>query len=253
MIAIGAGRIGSSLAGLAARHGLPYRLIDRTTGWEALDEAPGEPILVCVRNEELKPVIDRVPELRRPDLVFVQNGAIRGLLAEHRLPHATRGVLWLAATARGGEITPGYPTPFCGPHAPYCAAWFHDAGLGGVPVDWARFSLHELSKMVWISAFGALGDAYDEDCGQIAERRPVEVAALADELRVIGRVDMGVDVDLDWLTRRLLDYAEKIPRYRVSVREFPWRNGWFMARAAHWDKATPLHKRLLQQGGHWPA
>lgn len=253
MVAIGAGRVGTALAAAATAASLPYRQIDREHGWEVLSEPEGEPVLVLVRNDDLAAVIDRVPPSRRPDLVFVQNGAMREFLASRYMPHATRGILYFAVPSRGAPIQVGAESVFCGHHAPYLVQWFGQSGIASRQAEWARFSLAELEKMVWISAFGALGDAYDEDVGTIAENRVGEVAVLADELRTVGRAIMGVDVELDWLVKRLCGYSARIPRFRAGVREFTWRNGWFVHKAQEWNLPTAMHIKLLQAGGHWPA
>lgn len=253
MLAIGAGRIGTALRDLAATHELPLTLIERDRGWEALDEPAGDPIVVCVRNDDLAAVVARVPESRRIDLVFVQNGAMREFLASWYLPHATRGVLYFAVPAKGAPIEIGYDSPFCGAHAAYVSRWLAEAKVPAREVDWARFSLYELEKMIWIAAFGALGDAYGEDVGTISATRPTELAALADELRTVGRAVMGVDIELDFLMKRLCGYADRIPRFRAGVRELAWRNGWFVQKAIDFQLAHATHLGLLRAGGHWPA
>lgn len=252
MLAIGSGRIGLALGRAAAEKELPYRVIDRTSGWELLDETAGEPILVLTRNDDLAGVLDRVPTDRLSDLVFVQNGALREFLASRYLPHATRGVLFFAVADRTSAPLVGGFSPFCGHHAGYVTEWLNQAGLPSKGMDWARFSLYELEKMVWISAFGALGDAYDKDVGTLAEQHPGEIAVLADELRTVGRAVMGVDIELDWLVNRMCTYSSKIPRFRAGVREFTWRNGWFVQKATEWGLGQALHIELLKKGGNWP-
>ncbi len=253
MLAIGSGRIGLALQRSAAEKGLPYRLIERTTGWDLLEEPAGEPILVLTRNDDLAAVLDRVPTERLSDLVFVQNGAMREFLASRYLPHATRGVLFFAVADRTSAIQVGANSPVCGHHAGYVSQWFTEAGLPSKGMDWARFSLYELEKMIWISTFGVLGDAYDKDVGTLAEHHPGEIAVLADELRTVGRAVMGVDVELDWLVNRMCTYSSKIPRFRAGVREFAWRNGWFVKKATEWGLPQALHLELLKKGGHWPS
>lgn len=253
MIVIGAGRIGTALAERSAAAGIDCAVIDRERGWELLDGLMGTPILVAVRNDDLGRVIDRVPHDRRNDLVFVQNGAVREFLASRYLPHATRGILRFAVPTKGAPIEPGGENPFCGPHAYTVAEWFLAMGLDAKVVDWARFSASEVEKMIWLAAFGAMGDAYDEDVGTIATNRVGELAIVVEELRCVGRAVMGVDLDLDWLMKRLCAYSMSMPTYRAAVKEITWRNGWFLVRGGEYNVDQPAHKRLLQVAGHWPA
>lgn len=253
MIVIGAGRVGTALAQRSLAAGVPCMVIDRERGWDALDGLAGTPILVAVRNDDLGAVIDRVPHDRRSDLVFVQNGAVREFLASRYLPHATRGILRFAVPTKGAPIEPGGENPFCGPHAYTVAEWCVTMDLDAQVVDWARFSAFEVEKMIWLAAFGAMGDAYDEDVGTIAMTRVGELAIVVEELRCVGRAVMGVDLDLDWLIKRLCAYAMSIPRFRAGVREITWRNGWFIARGGEYGVEQPAHLRLLQVAGHWPA
>jgi hypothetical protein len=253
VIVIGAGRVGTALADRAAAAGVPCTLIDREHGWDALLAAPGAPILITTRNDDLGAVIDRVPRARHNDLVCVQNGAIRELLASRFLPHVTRGILYFAVPAKGAPIEPGRSSPFCGPHAYAVAEWFVSLDLDASVLGWAQFSSYELEKMIWLAAFGAMGDAYGEDVGTVATNRVGELAIVVEELRCVGRAVMGVDLDLDALMHDLIAYSMSIPRFRAGVREFTWRNGWFMAKGADYHVDQPAHVRLLQVAGHWPS
>src|SRR5690606_17737208 len=132
---IGAGRIGGALTGRAREVGRPVHLIDRAGGWEALDAPPGSPIVAAVRNDDLEAIVDRVPDHRRVVLVFVQNGMIRGWLADHGLAQATRGLLFLAVGRRGDPPIPGGPSPFHGRHAAAMVDFFTDLQLPATEVD----------------------------------------------------------------------------------------------------------------------
>ena len=96
-IVIGAGRIGTAFSAAAG-----CALITRERGWFVLDEPAGDPIAVCVRNDDLGAVLAAVPKHRWPDLVFVQNGMIDPWLEDHGLEGNTRGLLFFAVATRGG-------------------------------------------------------------------------------------------------------------------------------------------------------
>jgi len=252
MFVIGAGRVGSALFERAKEREVPCHLVTRDAGWEQLEGRPGTPILVTVRADDLAAVVPRVPLHRRSDLVFVQNGAIRTWLQKNALQGSTRGLLFFAVAERGGPIRPGEASPFCGPHAQEAAGFLIDVGLSAISVDWAKFSSTELEKLIWNAAFGVLCERFQCDVGTVVEQHLVDLRALVTELARIGRASMGVDLPLDWLVARLCKYSLSIREWRGSVKEYPWRNGWFLAEAGRFGIPTPVHRMLLGATGHLP-
>ena len=236
---VGAGRVGLALQAALTDHDV--HLVRRDAGWEALADRVGAPLVLTPRNDDLAAALARVPPVRRPDLVFVQNGMIRPLLRAHGAAHATRGVLFFAVMRRGDVATPGGTSPFTGPHAASLAAALTGAGLPAAAVSPNAFAEVELEKLLWNSVFGLLGDAFDELVGVSAERD--EVAALVDELAPFGEAELGVNVDHAAMVTRMRDYARSIPTFRAGLREWPWRNGWFVEAAG--EAALPLHTRLV--------
>lgn len=249
MIVVGAGRVGAALAERGADRGAPCTLIDRERNWEALDGDPGVPILLAVRNDDLLDVLSRVPHHRRDDVVFLQNGMIRPFLRDNGLEQCTRGLLYLAVARRGDAIIGGGINWFTGPHGRAVAGWFTRLGLEARDVDWPRFTYYELEKLCWLSILGPLCELHGETVGQVAEHRADEIEALADELRSVGRAALGVDAPLEHLVGRLVGYSLRIPDFRASVKEWPWRNGWFEAAARRYGVPTPRHREILAQVG----
>jgi len=205
-----------------------------------------------VRNDDLLDVLARVPRNRRPDLVFVQNGAIRDHLRENALQSATRGLIYFAVSRRGDPIQPGGTSWFSGTHGLAMARWFGAMGLAAESVDWGRFSFYELQKMCWIAAFGPLCDRHQVPVGRVVSEHRAELEALVAELASIGRVAFGVDVPLAYLVQSLCDYSNTIPDYRASTKEWRWRNGWFVATGARHRIDTPVHLELLRAIGRVP-
>jgi ketopantoate reductase len=250
MIVVGAGRVGTALAKRSEAAGVAVELVTRDSGWSALSGPPGDPIVLTVRNDDLEVVIPRVPGHRRDDLVFVQNGMLRPWLRERALASCTRGVLWFAVPAKGDDVTlGGRDSPFCGQHALAMARWFVTIGLPARSIDWASFTTIELEKLIWNAAFGVLCDAYGIDVGTAAEKHRDELRALAAELWRVGRVSMGVHLDLDPLVTRLCAYSATIPTYRASIKEWRWRDGWFQDTARAYNIALPLHTALIEKAG----
>lgn len=246
---IGAGRIGTALYD---RDPDLFSLIDRERGWERLDVAAGVPILLAVRNDDLDAVLARVPAHRHGDLTFVQNGMLRPWLAAHGLDGATRGLLFMAVPKRGAAIEPGGESPFHGPHAQTLVDAFVAAKLPARRVDAQEFAAMELEKLLWNSCFGLLCDAYDGDVGTIVRERYGELHALVAELLAVGAPALGISLALDALVERLAAYSRSIPSFRASLKEWRWRNGWFVELAAERGMSLPNHERLLAQTNFTP-
>lgn len=244
MLLIGSGRIGTALHRAAGADA--STLIDRDHGWEALQGEAGEPVMLCVRNDDLDAVIDRVPEHRRADLVIVQNGALREYLADKGLTGVTRGLLYFAVAKKGDPISPGRTSWFTGPHGQECAAFLNRCGVEAQAIDWMRFAAKELEKLAWICVFGPLCDKHGVPVGRVVDEHYDEVAALTAEVRVIGRRAYGVDLPIDWLVHRLCDYSRSIPDYRASVKEWEWRNGWIQRTADAAGVDLPVHRAVLE-------
>jgi ketopantoate reductase len=249
MVVIGAGRVGLALSERAAAHGLPCALVTRTENWGVLQGPPGDPVVLAVRNDDLAELIDRVPVWRRDDLVFVQNGAVRGWLASRGLSQCTRGLLFFAVATRGAAIEAGPPSPFCGPHAGAMVRILTTMGLPAQFAHWPQFTSLELEKMLWIAVFGLLCQRFDATVGEVVENHYDAIVGLTQELSAVGRASMGVDRPAARWVDALVAYSMTIPNYKGSVKEWPWRNGWFVAEATRYRKACPLHETILAAAG----
>lgn len=245
MIVIGAGRVGGGLKGLDP----DLRLIDRVSGWEALDAPAGEPILVAVRNDDIAAVLDKVPAHRRADLVFTQNGMLGDYLDGVGLGSATRGLFFFAVAKRGDRPAPGGTSPFCGPHASAVVEWMRGVDLPAASLAADDFAAIELEKLVWNCAFGLLCEAFACDVGSVVSKHAETLRALAAEMHAVGQVSLQVEVEFEPFLARLSAYSRSIPGYRGAVKEWPWRNGWFVSAASRVGIAMPQHKDLLAEVG----
>lgn len=244
MVIIGGGRIGTALQRRAAARGDACVVLGRDDdAGEAWDE-PG-PLLVCTRNDDLDAVLARTPPGRRGDLFFLQNGMLRPWLSRHGLGANGRGLLFVAVARKGDDALPGGTSPLCGRHGETVAAWLRGLDLPAVAVDPSAFAVVELEKLVWNSAFGLLCQALDVDVG--AALADARCDRLLRELIDVGARGMDLAIDETAMIARLRAYAATIPRYRGAVREWPWRNGYFVRAAAEQGCALPVHSALAAQ------
>ena len=99
---IGAGRIG----GLLAEAG-ECVVIGRE---DSIDADGKGPILITTRNDALDGIVEKCPENRRKDLVFMQNGYLDKFLEYKGLLDNTQVLLYLAVTAKGVPAIDGVTT-----------------------------------------------------------------------------------------------------------------------------------------------
>ncbi|EDM79709.1 hypothetical protein PPSIR1_16645 [Plesiocystis pacifica SIR-1] len=254
MIVVGAGRVGTALAALDPER---VTLVDRVANWAFVGaEAPGrpgEPIVLAVRNDALPAVLERIPKARHPDLVFVQNGMLRPYLDARGLGEATRGLLFFAVPTRGAALEPGGESPFCGPKAEAVVEDLLAMGVPAAVVDAPKFAAVELEKLIWNSAFGLLCEARACDVGTVVREHGEALRALVAEMLAVGGPELGLvgeaALELEALVERLASYSLSIASYRGAVKEWTWRNGWFVERARARGRACPVHDGLLAEVG----
>ncbi len=248
-LVIGGGRIGTALVQQSKLRGLHVPLLTRQDGWQALDAAAGPPIAVCVRNDDLDAVVQRVPAHRRADLVFLQNGMIRPWLAGQGLDNSTRGLLFFAVGQRGDAPLPGGMSPLTGPQAQAMAQWLTQLDLPASAVTPGEFAAIEVEKLLWNCAFGLMCQAYGCSVGQVVLHYREQLSDLSAELLALAGPACGAELELQPLVERLCQYSLAIGDYRGAVKEWPWRNGWFVQQALATGATCPVHTGLLQRIG----
>jgi len=125
---IGAGRIGSLLAQAGN-----CIVLARQDSISADPSMAGVPILISTRNDALDGIVDKCPDFRKPDLVFLQNGYLDNFLESKGLLDNTQALLYLSVTAKGVKpidgittVNPEGLTASTGVHAkPYLIDWLH--------------------------------------------------------------------------------------------------------------------------------
>lgn len=247
---IGAGRVGAALTRRATALGVAGQLVTRTAGWEALAHHPGRPLLVATRNDDLDGVLVRLPPSRRADLVFLQNGMLRPWLGANGLEGAGRLLLYAAVASREAEPVPGPdPSPVTGAHAHAVAAWLTHLGVPAAVVGPEDFASAELEKLVWNVAFGVICQARGVTVDQVCALHAGLLRVLVGELVGVAAPALDVEVEPEALLRRLCAYSQAIAGYRAAVKEWPWRDGWFVQEARRRGQTLAMHRSLLDDAG----
>jgi ketopantoate reductase len=151
----------------------------------------------------------------------------------------------MAVQKVGAPIEPGGESPFCGPWADAMVEAFTAVGLPAKVVDAQTFAGIELEKLIWNCAFGLFCQALDCDVGTVVAQHRPRLRLLVAELLAVGAPVFGVTLELDPLVERLCEYSRSIPSYRGAVKEWPWRNGWFVSTARARKQRAPTHDMLL--------
>ena len=227
---IGGGRIGRLLFEL---NGKKDQLLTRGTS-DRINADDSGPIYVCTRNDDLSDIIDKTPEQRRSDLVFLQNGILEDFLVTKGLEKNTQGLIYFAVSKVGEspidgvtDTNPEGLTAACGVWASDFALRLESGNLTCSVLNERDFNIAMLEKQIWICAFMAVGSKY-KDCtvGEVANNHNAEVRAIISELAASAAYETGVIFPAA-LDDRLIAYARSVAHFPAVLKEFEWRNGWF--------------------------
>jgi ketopantoate reductase len=254
MTIVGGGRVGAALAELGRAQGVADTIVRRG---EPVAGPPG-PILVATRNDALEAVVAATPPERRRDLVFLQNGMLGPWLAERGLADCTQVLVYFAVAKAGDppldgvtDLNPEGLTAAWGPHAEAVAARLRAAGLSCAVLDRDAFARSMLEKLIWICAFMLVGAAHGGcTVGEVEAEHTEEVCDLIRELADAGSKALGVRMDETGVEARLCAYARAVAHFPTAVKEFEWRNGFFLelsqaAMAEGRPDPCPMHTELL--------
>eukprot|EP00612_Vaucheria_litorea_P004365 CAMPEP_0171461500 /NCGR_PEP_ID=MMETSP0945-20130129/5923_1 /TAXON_ID=109269 /ORGANISM="Vaucheria litorea, Strain CCMP2940" /LENGTH=259 /DNA_ID=CAMNT_0011987859 /DNA_START=134 /DNA_END=913 /DNA_ORIENTATION=+ len=237
-VIVGGGRIGKALYEMGGK-------VDTIVGRnDAIPEAGEGPIYVCTRNDQLDNVIERTPPSRRKDLVFLQNGILRGFLEERGLGSNTQGMIYFAVSKIGEKpidgITEANPKGLTACTGQWASAmkerlakWNLSCHILGSEEYYAL----AFEKHVWICAFNIVGVKYSTSVGEVESKYGEEVRALISELLSATSEFYGIRFN-EGALERLCAYARSVAHYPTAIKEWSWRNGFY------WD----LSKRCLSEG-----
>ena len=258
-VIVGGGRIGTAL--LEMGDGVSDVLLRRGDAWPS--NAPEGPIYVCTRNDALAGVVAGVPEARRGDLVFTQNGMLQPWLDEVGLGDATQCLLYLAVAKLGEKPTDGVtdanPEGLTAAHGKWAQAMADRLAAGGMSckvLPKGPFTAAMFEKLIWICAFMLVGARHKCTVGEVEAQHAEEVGRLIKELLAAATSECGASFDdADTVVvPRLMAYARSVAHFPTAVKEFEWRNGFFhglsaQATAAGRPDPCPTHTAWLAEVG----
>lgn len=239
---VGAGEVGRRLAAALRAAGVEVFEVGRERGWDRVLSGGDEARLVCVREEDLAAVLDRLRALPVERLVLVQNGWLRPLL---EAPEAlTRGLIWF--TSKGDFFRVLRPSPFCGPLARPLAEALARGGLQSRAVGGTVFAGLEADKMGFNCVVGLPLAVHRLSLGEyLAGRRGEAEALFAETVSVCARA-LGVEPESRWWPD-FLTAAEPISWVRsAQAKALEFRNLAVVRLAADLGLEAPVNSRLLE-------
>lgn len=245
-VVVGVGEVGRKLA--AALHASKTEVVEvtRTDNWDIARSAPaGVPRLLCVREDDLEPVLRELDAVAPESLVAVQNGWIKPLLDSR--PGATRGLIWF--TAKGDFFRPLRPSPFCGPLA---AALTERLSAGGLPTEVTAqrtFAELDADKMGFNCVVGLPLAVHGLTLGEYLQQHATEAEAVFSEAATVCAAAAGVSSDAAWWPA----FVETVePLHWVatsSAKALDFRNGAVVRLARDLGMEAPANRRLLDRVG----
>eukprot|EP00277_Geminigera_cryophila_P044554 CAMPEP_0173068282 /NCGR_PEP_ID=MMETSP1102-20130122/7316_1 /TAXON_ID=49646 /ORGANISM="Geminigera sp., Strain Caron Lab Isolate" /LENGTH=275 /DNA_ID=CAMNT_0013936105 /DNA_START=65 /DNA_END=892 /DNA_ORIENTATION=- len=254
---VGAGRIGQALRDMGTEAGFTDRMVGRLDSIAADGEGP---VYVATRNDALASVIEKCPPARKSDLVFYgQNGYIEDYLKEQGVFDDSTKVLVYMAVAKLGEkptdgiteLNPEGLTAATGKWAPQVAARLRGAGLTCKIVEEDSFRASMFEKHMWISAFMLLGVHHKGTVGDVQSKHAGDLKKMIGEMMQVLVEERNVHFT-PGVEERLLAYAKTVAHFPTALKEFEWRNQFWLdltraREAAGKEDMTPFHTKLLLQ------
>ena len=240
------GEVGSRLAAGLQSAGSEVVPVTRDRGWdEAAADTPGLR-LVCVREEPLLEVVERLRHLGGERLAFVQNGWIRPLVDD--FPGCTRGLIWF--TAKGEFFKPLRPTPFCGPAAAGLAAACEAAAIPATAVGEAEFDSLDAEKMGFNCVVGLPLAVHGVSLGEYLNGMTGEAESLFAESVAVCAAAVGARAKVTWWAE-FLHVVEPLAWVKApSAKALEYRNGAVLRLAREMRAGVPVTERLLNAVGY---
>jgi len=240
---VGLGEVGTRLERGLRRAGVETVTVTRNTGWaEALADSKAL-YLVCVREEHLAEVLDRLKRVPPEQIILVQNGWIRPLLQTFH--GVTRGLIWF--TAKGDFFTILRANPFSGPMAETIAGVITAGGLPSEAVDAADFDRLDADKMGFNCLVGLPLAVRGLSLEDYLDSFPEEARAVFDEAVGACSAAIGAEINLKgW--DQFLESAQHLGWIRVSeAKALGFRNQAVTALAAEFGRPAPVNTELLRK------
>jgi ketopantoate reductase len=242
---VGMGEVGRRLAAALKRAGVRIVPVTREQGWDAAISDAAGLRLVCVREEALPTVLDRLRSVHAARLAFVQNGWLREALAP--AGGCTRGLIWF--TSKVDFFRELRSSPFSGPAAEPLAVALTAGGLHATAVEERVFRGLDAEKMGFNCVVGLPLAVHGVTLGEYLENHAEEAKAVFTEATAICAATLGVEAEPGWWGT-FLKVAQPLGWVRASsARALEYRNGAVVRLAGEVGLRAPVNGQLLRLAG----
>lgn len=165
-------------------------------------------------------------------------------------------MIYLAVSKKGEkpidgitDLNPEGLTAVTGKWAEDFALRLKKAGLSCHVLDRPTWQAAMLEKHIWICAFMAVGAKHKCTVGEVEKNHNEEVRKLIHELGNAATKETGVTFK-EGLADRLCAYARSVAHFPTALKEFEWRNGWFVdisltATSKLQPDPCPMHTQII--------
>jgi hypothetical protein len=245
---VGAGEVGRRLGRALRATGSKVIDVTRHEGWEDAREDPIGIRLLCVREEDLSTVLDRLTRVPERLIVCVQNGWIRPLVSH--TTEVTRGLIWF--TSKGDFFEVLRESPFHGPCAAELVARLTAAGIPAGSVDEGLFAALEADKMGFNCVVGLPLAVHGATLERYLTDHYDEARALFEESVSTCAHELGTPAAPGWW-RKFCISARPLGWVRATAaKALEFRNGAVARLAEQHGIAVPVTERLLREAGFDP-
>jgi len=238
---IGVGEVGGRLTAALRRSDVQVDEVTREQGWPEASSDTEDLRLVCVREEQLASVLERLRKVPDTAIAAIQNGWIRPVL--NGRTGITRGLIWF--TSKGDFFRVLRPSPFHGPSAEPLAEALAAGELSAVSVGDRRFRELEADKMGFNCVVGLPLAVHRLSLGEYLERLPDEARTLFEESVSTCARALGAIVSSQWWDAFTASIEPLAWVRSTKAKALEFRNGAIAALAADHGTTVPVTERLL--------
>jgi len=241
-IVIGMGEVGARIKKALTASGVDVVPVTRETNWDIAENDPSAPRIICVREEALQGVLNRLKAIPSRLIVAVPNGWIKPDL-EH-FEDATRGLIWF--TSKGDFFRQLRPSPFSGPLAEILVPALARGGLSVQALNAADFDRADADKMGFNCVVGLPLAVHRVSLGAYLKDHRDEAEALFSESVTVCAAAAGAEIDSEWWPQFLESVAELDWVATSKAKALDYRNGAVVRLGREFGIPTPVNDRLLK-------